>query len=44
MSVQEWFNLLDSYNSEPFLLDREQPLAPERIIFEDDDEEGGHDA
>ena len=39
MVAQEWFKALDKYASEPFLLDRDQPIAPERIIFEDEPRE-----
>jgi len=28
-----WFEELDQLNSEPFLIDREQPVTPERRIF-----------
>jgi antitoxin VapB len=30
----EWFRKLDKLNSEPFPSDRDQPVAPERKIFE----------
>ena len=39
MVAQEWFKALDKYASEPFLLDRDQPIAPERITFEDEPRE-----
>jgi hypothetical protein len=34
---QKRFEALDKFNSEPFFLERDQPLTPERIIFEEDD-------
>jgi hypothetical protein len=43
--TQKWFEALDKYNSEPFFLDRDQPLTPERVIFEEDDSgKRDHDA
>lgn len=42
--IQEWFNLLDQYAAEePFVLDREQMEAPQRVVFDDDLTEGGCD-
>ena len=35
--AKEWFKALDKYNSEPFFPDRDQPITPERVIFEDDE-------
>ena len=36
--VQKWFEILDAYAAEePFVFDREQPSAPDRVIFEDED-------
>lgn len=32
--TKEWFRKLDELNSEPFPSDREQPVAPDRKIFE----------
>jgi hypothetical protein len=43
-NTREWFEALDKYNSEPFSPDRDQPTAPERVIFEDDKTEGRTDA
>jgi antitoxin VapB len=34
LDTAEWFRKLDEFNSEPFPSDREQPLTPERKIFE----------
>ena len=42
-NLQEWFAQLDKYNSEPFFFDREQPLTPERIVFEEERKDK-HDA
>ena len=40
--IQEWFRILDRYAAEgPFMLDREQPPAPERAPFDDDPREDG---
>ena len=43
-TVQEWFEALDKFNSEPFFYDREQPLALDRTVFEDDVAKSEHDA
>ena len=35
-NIQEWFAILDRYAAEElFVFERAQPVAPERIIFED---------
>jgi len=31
----EWFEELDRLNSEPFLPDREQPVTPKKVIFDE---------
>ena len=34
-NAQEWFAVLDKYAAEePFVFDREQPVIPERVIFD----------
>lgn len=43
-NIAEWFNLLDKYAAEePFVLDREQTVTPERAVFEDDPSGGQRD-
>ena len=40
-NIQEWFRLLDEYAAEkPFVLEREQTVAPERAVFENVPPEG----
>ena len=43
-NIQQWFDLLDKYAAEePFVLNREQTVTPERVVFVDDLPEGNRD-
>ena len=37
--VEKWFEELDRFNTIPFSFDREQPIATERKIFDESNED-----
>ena len=43
--VEKWFRVLDRYAAEElFIVDREQPTAQDRVVFENDPEKDAGDA